>query len=116
MTSFCTGCDLHRIVAEYEQFSAHAQKVPDDSRDMMSLISYMEEAKTVLVADQWRAVQESLSRLVYLMDVHSFTSEDMQLNQVTLTWPDKLAQIFENNEQMVEASKVSQGLKDWWKR
>ena len=99
-----------RICTEYEQFSARAQKVPEDSREMMNLISYMEDVKTVLVAEQSKAVEDSLSRLVYLMDVHSFTAEDMQLNQVTLTWPDKLGQIFEKNEQMVEESKVSQCL------
>ena len=70
----------------------------------------MEEAKNVLVAEQWKAVQESLSRLVYLMDVHSFTPEDMTLNKVTLTWPEQLGQIFERNEQMVEASKASRAL------
>ncbi len=104
----CVIFTMYRIVAEFEQFSAKAVKVPDDSREMMSLISYMEDAKTVLVAEQWQAVQASLSRLVYLMDVHTFTAEDMELNQVTLKWPEKLGQIFEQNEQMVEASKVSE--------
>jgi len=61
----------------------------------------------VIVAEQWKAVQESLSRLVYLMDVHSFTPEDMALNKDTITWPEKLGEIFEKNEQMVEASKAS---------
>ena len=36
---------------EYETFKAKALKVPEESREMMALIDYMEEARTKLVVD-----------------------------------------------------------------
>lgn len=95
-----------KICAEYERFQARALKDPEDSREMMDLIAYMETVKGGLVKEQWEAVQSSLSRLTYLLDIHTFTNKDLELNQVTITWPKKLDPIFEENEQIIEASKV----------
>jgi dynein heavy chain len=96
----------HRICAEYERFRSQALKDPEDSREMMELISYMETVKDGLVMEQWEAVQESLHTLTYLLDIHNFTTEEMELNKVTLTWPKKLSPIFDQNEEIIEASKV----------
>jgi len=46
-----------RICSEYEQFCARALKVPEDSREMMDLIAYMEEARVEHVRDLREAVQ-----------------------------------------------------------
>jgi len=44
--------------------------------------------------------QASLKRLGYLLDVHTFSSQEVVLNQTTLTWPGKLGPVFEENEQV----------------
>ena len=44
--------------------------------------------------------QSSLKRLGYLLDVHTFSPEEMEVNQTTLTWPKKLSPIFEENERV----------------
>ncbi len=108
-----------RIIREYENFQARALKPPEDSREMMEKIAYMETVKTELVKDQWEAVTASLKSLNYLLDIHTFTPEEMELNQITLTWPQKLAPIFEENERLVEESKVCSGSNQsmtvtWW--
>lgn len=95
-----------RIVREYEIFQERALKPPEDSREMMEQIAYMNHVKEELVRTQWEAVSASLKSLQYLLDVHIFTAEEMELNQVTLKWPDKLAPIFEQNESLIEESKV----------
>ena len=96
-----------RICSEYERFRSQALKVPDDSREMMDLIAYMETVKGGLVQSQWEAVQGSLNTLTYLLDIHTFSTQEMQLNRVTLTWPEKLNPIFQENERIIEESKVS---------
>ena len=95
-----------RICSKYEHFRSQALKVPEDSGEMMEQIAYMQEVKANLVKQQWEAVLSSLQSLTYLLDIHSFTPDDMELNRVTLTWPQKLSPIFEENEQIIEASKV----------
>ena len=52
-------------------------------------------------------MQESLKRLSYLLEVHSFSEEDMLANQSTLTWPQKLSPIFEQHEQLIESAKLA---------
>lgn len=103
----CYPCCVCRICDEYERFRSQALRVPEDSREMMELVSYMGTVKEGLVREQWQAVQDSLHTLTYLLDIHSFSAEEMQLNQLTLTWPKKLSPIFEESEQIVDDSKVS---------
>ena len=50
--------------------------------------------------------QASLKQLSYLLDVHTFSPDDVSLNQTTLTWPSKLSPIFEENEQVCEGEEV----------
>ena len=91
---------MYRICLEYETFRSKALKEPDDSREMMDLIAFMETARNELVRELWENVQESLKRLSYLMDVHSFSSSEMEVNQTTLMWPSQLNPVFEQNEQV----------------
>lgn len=87
-----------RICSEYESFRSRALKVPEDSSEMMELIAYMEEVKGGKMADLQQDVKDSLKRLTYLLDVHTFRTEEMQLNQSTLLWPQNVSPIFEENE------------------
>lgn len=84
--------------------------MPEDSREMMEQVAYMQKVKSELVKEQWEAVLGSLQSLTYLLDIHSFTPEEMQQNRITLTWPEKLSPIFEKNEEIIEASKVEYNL------
>ena len=45
-------------------------------------------------------MQESLYRLSYLLEVHSFNEEEMEMNKVTLLWPKSLDPIFDENERV----------------
>ena len=91
---------IYRICSEYESFRSKALKEPDDSREMMDLIAFMETARTELVRDLWESVQDSLKRLSYLIDVHSFSPGEMEANNTTLMWPNQLSPVFEQNEQV----------------
>ena len=91
---------LYRICFEYESFRSKAVKEPEDSREMMDLIAFMETARTELVRELWESVQDSLKRLSYLIDVHSFSPNEMEVNKTTLMWPTQLNAIFEQNEQV----------------
>ncbi len=89
-----------RICQEYELFKSRALSVPEDAREMMDLIGYMEGVKGGVVRELWEAVQDSLRRLSFLLDVHSFSPEEMGVNQNTLTWPQRLSPIFEESEEV----------------
>ena len=54
-----------RIVSEYETFKERASKVPDDSKEMMELIEYIEDARTNLVTDLKASVEVSLNMNCY---------------------------------------------------
>ena len=57
----CASLSLcaHRIISEYEAFKATALKVPEESKEMMGLMDYMEQARTSLVINLHRDVDVS---------------------------------------------------------
>ena len=48
------------------------------------------------------ALQSALCRLTYLLDVHTFAEEEMDMNRVTLLLPKQLDPIFIENERVRE--------------
>ena len=92
---------LHfRICQRYEEFNKKALAVPQDSQEIMELISYMETARNQLVRELYVDVEDSMKRLRFLLDMYLFTGEEIELNQNTLMWPKKLDPIFEENEKV----------------
>ena len=67
---------------------------------MIDLVAYMETAKSGMMMDLQQDVKDSLKRLTYLLDVHTFSSDDMELNRGTLLWPQGISPVFEENEQV----------------
>ncbi|CAI8001099.1 Dynein heavy chain 7, axonemal, partial [Geodia barretti] len=98
--------DSQRLIREYEQFETTVTHTPADSSEMTQLVQYMENSGAGILADMWDGVQLSLKRLSYLLDIHSFPSSDLSLNQTVLTWPAKIPAIFERGEKIVEESKT----------
>ena len=47
-----------------------------------------------------------LGHLLYLIDVHIFSKEDINLNTTTLAWPQKIKPVFEQNTEIVEDCKA----------
>ena len=48
----------------------------------------------------------SKGHLLYLIDVHIFSKEDINLNTTTLAWPQKIKPVFEQNTEIVEDCKA----------
>lgn len=46
-------------------------------------------------------LQESFNRLSYLLDVFTFTQEDLSLNSTVLNWPKNIAPIFDQNDEVL---------------
>lgn len=45
-------------------------------------------------------LQDSFNRLSYLLDVFTFTQDDMSLNSTVLNWPKNIAPIFDQNDEV----------------
>lgn len=67
---------------------------------MIDLIAFIESARSQLVQDLEQDVKTSLKRLSYLLDVHSFCQDEIELNQSTLLWPQGISPVFEGSEQV----------------
>ena len=51
-------------------------------------------------------IEVSKQHLLYLIDVHIFSSADLALNTRTLCWPGRIRPVFEQNTEIVEDCKA----------
>ena len=51
-------------------------------------------------------IENSKKHLLYIIDVHIFSQEDISLNTKTLGWPVKIRPVFEQNTEIVEDCKA----------
>lgn len=51
-------------------------------------------------------IENSKKHLLYIIDVHIFSQEDIILNTKTLGWPVKIRPVFEQNTEIVEDCKA----------
>ena len=51
-------------------------------------------------------IEESKKHLLYLIDVHIFSTDDIGLNTRTLAWPSKIKPVFEQNTEIIEDCKA----------
>nr|XP_026690532.1 dynein heavy chain 12, axonemal isoform X1 [Ciona intestinalis] len=97
--------DNKDICSRFETIKQRCLKTPEDSEEMMDMINFVKEARTTGVTELKERITESHKRLNFLLDVHMFSGDDIELNSTVLTWPKTIQPIFDANDDLVEASK-----------
>ena len=67
--------------------------------------------KSLLLANSFiincqEEIETSKGHLLYLIDVHIFSEDDIKLNTKTLRWPSNIKPVFEQNTEIVEDCKA----------
>ncbi|KAK6177269.1 hypothetical protein SNE40_015399 [Patella caerulea] len=93
------------ICKEFSEMMERALKDPETSEDLMDMLSFVGQARTMGMIKLNERIKESKDRLAYLIDVYMFTPEDIELNCEVLTWPSRINPVFDQNDELVEKSK-----------
>lgn len=94
------------ICQEFEVIQERALRVPETSEDLTEMVNFIEIARTAGMIKLNERIKESKDRLAYLIDVFMFTPKDIELNCEVLTWPKKIYPVFDENDVLVESSKM----------
>uniref|UniRef100_A0A8D3AAF5 Dynein axonemal heavy chain 12 n=1 Tax=Scophthalmus maximus TaxID=52904 RepID=A0A8D3AAF5_SCOMX len=88
-----------QICSEFETIGEKALKVPENTEDMTQMLDFIQFTKTEGIAELNEKIKEAYHRLIYLLDVHIFEPEDLELNSTVFLWPQKILQTFELNDE-----------------
>ncbi|GFO15606.1 dynein, axonemal, heavy chain 12 [Plakobranchus ocellatus] len=99
------GGNTGRICRKFEHFKEKAETIPKTTDELFALSHYMEEVRTKKMSALRQRVQDSASRLMYLIDRFIFNEADMAMNSQVLTWPDRIMPIFDANDVMMEEAR-----------
>lgn len=76
-----------------------ALKKPENTEELNDIAKFMETAKSTGLTALEKKIKELLNAITYLLEVHIFPKEDINLNSRTLLWPQEIGPIFEKNEE-----------------
>uniref|UniRef100_A0A671QGA3 Dynein heavy chain linker domain-containing protein n=1 Tax=Sinocyclocheilus anshuiensis TaxID=1608454 RepID=A0A671QGA3_9TELE len=94
-----------KICKEFEGIRDRALKVPETTEDMMEMITYTGQVKTKGIEELNNRITEAQHRMNYLMDVHIFDAEHLELNATVLLWPQNIYPIFDQSDEVMEEAK-----------
>ncbi|KTG42929.1 hypothetical protein cypCar_00000501 [Cyprinus carpio] len=98
------NCSLH-ICKEFEAIRDRALKVPETTEDMIEMITYIDQVKTKGIEELNNEIMEAQHRMNYLMDVHIFDEEHLELNATVVLWPQNIYPIFDQSDEVMEEAK-----------
>uniref|UniRef100_A0A8C5ATC2 Dynein, axonemal, heavy chain 12 n=1 Tax=Gadus morhua TaxID=8049 RepID=A0A8C5ATC2_GADMO len=84
----CPTLTSQRICQEFETIREKALSVPANTEDMTEMITYVTDIKA-----------NAYNRLGYLLDVHVFDQEYLELNSTVFLWPQNILPVFELNDE-----------------
>ncbi|XP_071374585.1 dynein axonemal heavy chain 12 [Centroberyx affinis] len=94
-----------QICREFETIKEKALTVPENTEDMTQMIAYISDTKTNGIAKLNEKIMKTYYRLNYLLDVHIFEPEDLELNSTVFLWPQNILPVFELNDEVMEKAK-----------
>ena len=94
------------ICGAFQDIESKALSPPQSTQDMIALGEYMLNVKNKRMNSLKEEIECSKGHLLYLIDVHIFSKEDINLNTTTLAWPQKIKPVFEQNTEIVEDCKA----------
>ncbi|XP_029912440.1 dynein heavy chain 12, axonemal [Myripristis murdjan] len=94
-----------QICHEFETIKEKALTVPDNTEDMIQMVAYIRNAKTNAIAKLNEKIKETYRRLNYLLDVHIFEPEDLEMNSTVFLWPQNIIPVFELHDELMEKAK-----------
>ncbi|XP_017568229.2 dynein heavy chain 12, axonemal isoform X1 [Pygocentrus nattereri] len=102
--------NMHRehclqICKEFETIQDKALKIPETTKDMTEMIAYIGHAKTKGIEELNSKIMETHRRLNYLLDVHVFEVEELELNSAVLLWPQNINPTFQLSDEVLEKAK-----------
>jgi hypothetical protein len=97
---------LGSICRSFETIAKRATTEPEDSKEMFDLIAYMDSVRGTELPDLLLRIATSRGRLLALLDVAEFDTEDVALNTSTMTWPTNIYPVFDENALLLERVKA----------
>ncbi|XP_037628190.1 dynein heavy chain 12, axonemal [Sebastes umbrosus] len=94
-----------QICSEFEAIRENILKVPESTEDMTQIIDHIDFTKTKGIAELNEKIKEAYCRLIYLLDVHIIEPEDMELNATVFHWPQKILDVFDLSDDVMQWAK-----------
>lgn len=93
------------ICAEFDHIKERALTETDKSEELMDMISFIENARTLGMIKLNERIKTSFEHLQWMLDIYIFSEDDIELNKTTMMWPKRINPVYDQNDELVEKMK-----------
>ncbi|XP_028312358.1 dynein heavy chain 12, axonemal [Gouania willdenowi] len=94
-----------QVCSEFETIAEKAVKAPENTKDLAQMVEYIRITKTKTTEELNEKITESCNRLDYLLNIHHFKEEDLELNATVFFWQKRIGHVFEQSQQVMQCAK-----------
>ncbi|CAF0708408.1 unnamed protein product [Brachionus calyciflorus] len=103
--------ECKKVCNEFEKIKARALKRPESTEELNEMAKFIDIAKTTGIVELGETIKELKKSMAFLLDIHLFPHEDIELNTRVLLWPHDIGPIFDINEELTnEVRAANEGL------
>ena len=95
-----------RICHAFDVIVRKALTEPEDTKDIMEQVSYINRVRGEEIPALGHDIAAAQARMLYLLDQHEFSEEELVLNTAMLTWPRRILPVFDDNALIMERAKA----------
>jgi hypothetical protein len=88
------------VCEEFEKIKARALKRPETTEEMNQMVTFINNAKSTTIVNLGNQIRDLKKSMAFLLDMHLFPKEDIDLNTQVLLWPHEIGPIFDQNEEV----------------
>lgn len=102
--------ECNRVCEEFEKIKHRALKRPDTTEELNEMAKFIDIAKTTGIVQLREQIEELKKSMSFLLDIHLFPHEDIELNTRVLLWPSEIGPIFDKNEEVCQIFIIKENL------
>lgn len=96
-----------RLCKEYEDIKNKALFKPESTEDLNELAKFIETTKETTLTDLENQIKELRREMAYILQIHLFDKEDIDLNTRTVLWPIEIIPVFDKNEELINETRLA---------
>jgi len=88
---------IKHVIETFEEMASRAGERVDNTAQLVALTNYLTTSMSETFFRMKQQIMEAMNRVLFLLDLHTFSDDDLALHAKVYNWPENMDRIFQKN-------------------